>query len=130
MLDSTIPIVHALLSYNEEVWTEGHQQSEAAGNREGLKEGHTLRGEAKKHFSVWEGEDLEKQKARLPPGEEVTRSVCALPFKNGPLFEANRSLKQNEVFNGVIVCVPGREFRFLAPQARQRLFLNLNELIL
>ena len=30
----------------------------------------------------------------------------------------------------VVVRVPGREFRFLAPPARQHLFLNLNQLIL
>ena len=31
-------------------------------------------------------EDLEKQKGRLPPGEEVTGSICLLPFENGFFF--------------------------------------------
>ena len=41
-------------------------------------------------------EDLEKQKGRMPPGEEVTGSICLLPFENG-FFLANRGSKQNKV---------------------------------
>ena len=39
-------------------------------------------------------EGLEKQKGRLPPGEEISRSACVLQFEHGP-FYAKRSSKQN-----------------------------------
>ena len=85
----------------EEVWTDGHQQREPAGHRQGGwgggGEGHRLHRGAKKHVSVRQGEDIEKQTDRLPPREEVTRSVSVLPFENGLIFLTNRSSKQSKV---------------------------------
>ena len=83
---------------------EGHQQIEAAGQQAGLNEWHRLHGDAKKHVSAWQGKDLEKQKGRLPPGEEVTRRVYVLYHSQTAFF----LLKQREIqsrtkfLNGVI----------------------------
>ena len=69
---------------------EGHHESEPAGHQQGFKERHGLRRDAKKHVSAQQGEDLEKQKGKLPPGEEIlhniSRSVCVSPFENGLFF--------------------------------------------
>ena len=77
----------------EKVSTEGQQQSEAAGHREGLKEWHRLHGDMKKHVSARQGKDLEKQVGRLPQGEER----IYLTIQKRPFFEANRSSKQKKV---------------------------------
>ena len=65
---------------------EGHRQSEAAGHRHGLKEWHRLHGDAKKHVSARQGEDLEKQKGSLAPRRESNQEVYVLPFENGLFF--------------------------------------------
>ena len=70
----------------KEVWTEGRRQIKAASPGTDCTE---------KHVSAWQVEDLEKQKRRLQ-GEEITGSVCVLPFENDLFFfyfEANRSSK-------------------------------------
>ena len=52
----------------------------------------------KKHVPARQGEDLEKQKGRLPAGEEVTRSVYVLPFENGP-FSSRQNFKAEQSFS-------------------------------
>ena len=86
----------------EEVWTDGHNcNAKPLVTDRGWEEGHGLHGDVKKHVSARQGEDIEKQKDRLPPREEVTRSLCVLPFENG-IFLTSRSSKQKRFLNGVI----------------------------
>ena len=88
----------------EEVWTEGHQQSEAAGHQQGLKERHRLHGDAK-HVSAQQGEDLEKQKGRLPAGEEVTRCVCFLrTIQKRPSFLKETEVQSRTKFLNGVIC--------------------------
>ena len=78
----TIMIVHTVSAdflakvTMKEVWTEGHQQSETAGRRRGLKERHRLHGDAKKHVS-----------ARHAYGESRTKFlngvICGLSDRSG-----------------------------------------------
>ena len=102
----------------EEFWMEGnrHQQSEPAGHRHGVKrETQTARRreEARLRKARTLLEDLEKQKGRLPPGEEVTGSICLLPFENS-FFLANRGSKQNKVSPwGYVAWETDREVRKL-----------------
>ena len=59
----------------------------------------------KKHVPARQREDLEKQKGRLPPGEEVTRSVYVLPFENSLFFSSHQNFKAEQSFSicGLII---------------------------
>ena len=48
-------------------------------------------------------EDLEKQKGRLPPGEEVTGSICLLPFENGFFFQPTEAQSRTKFLHGVML---------------------------
>ena len=82
----------------KEDWTEGYQQSEAAGHRQGLNEWHRLHRDAKKPVSARQGEDSEKQKARLPPREEKNQepyhSKTAFFFWSQLKFKAEQSFSK------------------------------------
>ena len=69
------------------------------------KEWHRLQEDAKKHVSArqGQGEDVEKQKGRLPPGEEVTRGVYVLPFENGRFWSQQRSKAEQSFSVGLSV---------------------------
>ena len=66
----TIPIDHAVSGwrYNERSLDGGPPQNETTSDRQGLEEWYRLHVKAKKHVPTWEGDDLEKQNCRVPPG--------------------------------------------------------------
>ena len=73
----------------------------------------------KKHVPVRQGEDLEKQKGRLPPGGEVTRSVYVLPFENGLFFKPAEVQSRTKFLNGVICVLSDRSGREEAERSRR-----------
>ena len=69
---------------------EGRQHGKPVGYQQGLKERYRLHGDAKKHVSRHGQENISessrKRKGRLPPGEDVTRSVSVLTFETAFFF--------------------------------------------
>ena len=92
-----IPIVHTVStkSYNERSLERGPPAKRSRRSPTGV-ERVTQTARRRSTFPPSK-EKIRRNKGRLPPGKEVTRSVSVLSFENGFFFQASRSSKQNKV---------------------------------
>ena len=82
----------------KEVWTEGHQQSKAAGHRQGLKDWVSQTARRRSTSPHGKKKDMDRRNRRLPPGEEVTRSLAFMSYHSKTVFffQASRSSTENK----------------------------------